>query len=125
MYFPLFRCATISRGGYYMNLNEILFLIHFLVVVAITLYKVYNLFNMGQKYPLAVGFSLFAIFGIAYFVGLIITLTDYSSSTYSILLYLESLLFLPGQIFFIIFEMIMQHSANMDNIYMPYMGKDK
>ena len=108
-----------------MNINEVLFLLQFLLLVGITLYKIYNLMNLGQKYTLSTGFILFAVFGIFYLVGMVITLTDYTTATYSILFYLESILLLPGNIFFILFEIVMQNNKEMEAIYTGYKGPDQ
>lgn len=107
-----------------MNINEILFLMQFLIVMGITAAKIYNLFKIGTLYSLRMSFILMATFFTFYFIGLVITLTDYSYSSYSILFLLESYV-IPAQILFLIAELFLTQANEIKKIYTPYQREDK
>lgn len=92
-----------------MNVYEALFIIQLLVVVGIFLYKLYNIFNAGQIYPISISWLLFIGFFIAYFVGFVVTMTepnilsgDTPTLVYSSVMNLETVLIVPNVIFLII-----------------------
>lgn len=55
---------------------EIVFLMHILITLGVTIYKTYNILHKGEKYSLGTAFILFIVFCFGWFLGLVIVTTD-------------------------------------------------
>lgn len=58
-----------------MDIGEVLFLIQFLVFIAITLYKLYNILSNFETYDIKTGFMLFVLTWLCFGVGMVINIT--------------------------------------------------
>ena len=120
-----------------MNIYDTMFIIQFLVVISITLLKVWNLMSyktdkkLNEKdsnddytlfYDIRVAFILFIAFFITWGSGLMILILDHNNLLISTLFKFETLFVLLNVMFFII-ELIIHFSikfSKQENIIQPY-----
>lgn len=89
------------------NIYNVFFLLQFVCVLGIFLYKLYNVisFNKGKDglvYDMRISIILFISFWFCWLVGLVVLLLDPSELLYSTLFRLETWLILPNVLFLFI-----------------------
>jgi hypothetical protein len=102
---------------------EVLFILQFLIVLAISFYKLYNIISVGQAYNTKISFLLFIGFCITWGVGFMTVMFNSYTLTSDLLFIqlfgLENLLFGLNLLFFII-ELIMLFAKVGSSPVRPY-----
>lgn len=105
------------------NINDMIYIIQFLILIGIFFYQMYNLMNKGTKYDIKISVILISSITIAWGMGLFVVLLETSKAIYSVLFQLESLLFVLSWLFFF-FELIFLVVQTTDKIIKPFNAKE-
>lgn len=113
-----------------MNLYETIFILQFVMIVIITLMKLYNVMSIGTErkinekdtskdyplwYDMKLSFILFIAVFIIYGAGFLTFLADYTEILYQTLFKLETMLLMLNSLFFII-ELFLNLSGKYSNL---------
>ena len=97
-----------------MTIDELIYLVCFIVVLGITGYKIYNLAHKGEKYELVMAFILFFAAALSYGVSFAIMMINNSNLLYVVLNMLLKGAFLLN-VMFLFFELVMHFARIPEN----------
>ena len=88
------------------NVVEIFFIMQFLVAAIVTVLKILNLVSLGKMYDKKLGLLMFAAYIVAWFLALIVVLSDPKIIFYSMIFRFESL-FVVVHVVFVFGELML------------------
>lgn len=101
------------------NINDMIYIMQFLVLIGIFLYQMFNLMHKGKLYDIRIGFILIISLTIAWGMGLVVVLLETSKATYAVLFQLESTFFVLAWLFFF-FEVIFKGIESINKPVKPF-----
>ncbi len=102
------------------NINDMLFIIQFLILIGIFLYQMFNLMHKDQLYDIRLSFILIISITIAWGLGLFVVLLETSKATYAVVFQLESMFFILSWLFFFFDIIFSLKSATETEIIKPF-----
>jgi len=104
------------------NFYDTIFIIQFIIVIGLLLYKLYNVINKCEVYGITQSIIIFVLFWIAWGAGFV-TLMLNPKLIYSVLFQLETWFIIPLILFVLIELFFMWHSHTTTPVK-PYNAKD-
>lgn len=93
------------------NFLDVVFILQFIAIIGIFLYKLYNILHKAQKYDFRVAILLFVGFAISWSLGLINIMYNISSTIYIQLFKFETWLFAFNIIFLLVELFLLWHNT--------------